>query len=241
MPGGGPAATDRCQEAGREGQRTRLPQVHRGLLPLRGLRPIKEEILARPTFFGHFDGVVVDWRYFREREQQSLAAEAGWIQRQGLRVWVDLSSGANLFPTLRLIDNVPEDYAASMAAVSDIQAKMERVGAQDLILSLHRHPENNFSGDQTRAAFDKTLRELAAQAARRHQRLHLRLAFGKPPGSLNEAAQLLDRIGATNLHLAASTAMLAEVASSFETMKAWGARLGIWLVAFARQDVTRRL
>lgn len=233
----------RVRESGIEEipHRAPAPRPRHRLLPLRALRSIKEEILARPTFFEHFDGVVVDWRYVREREQQALAAEAGWIRRQGLRVWVDLSSGVNLFPTLRLIDNLPGDYAASMATLADVQAKMERVGAQDLILSLHRHPENNFSGDQTRAAFDQTLRELAAQAARRRQRLHLRLAFGKPPWNLDEAAQLLDRIGATNLFLAASTALLAETAPSPQTLKAWGPKLGLWLGASPRYDVAGRL
>ena len=27
------------------------------------MNPIKDEILLRPTFFQHFDGVAVDWKY----------------------------------------------------------------------------------------------------------------------------------------------------------------------------------
>ena len=44
----------------------------------------------------------------------SAAKESGWLKRQGVRIVVDLSSGVNLFPTLRLVNNLPADYAASM-------------------------------------------------------------------------------------------------------------------------------
>ena len=48
-------------------------RAHAGrLLPLRRATSIKEEILARPTFFEHFDGVCVDWSYLHEREKAAL-------------------------------------------------------------------------------------------------------------------------------------------------------------------------
>ncbi len=122
---------------------------------------IKEQILARPTFFEHFDGVCVDWRYLHEREQSALQTETGWLKRQDVRVAVDLSSGVNLYPTLRLIDNVRADYEASLAAVSNVLAKMEILGARDLMLSLHRFPETNFTNEPTRASFTATLKTLA--------------------------------------------------------------------------------
>ncbi|MBI4328046.1 MAG: hypothetical protein HY674_22675 [Chloroflexi bacterium] len=217
------------------------PRPRGRVLPLRHARSIKEEILARPAFFEHFDGLVVDWRYLHEREKAALQQEAGWIHRQGLRVSVDLSSGLNLYPTLRLTDNLAADYAASLAAVADVLSKMEIIGARDLILSLHRHPENNFSGEQTEAAFEKTLRTLASQAAERQVTLNMRMAFGKPPWSLDEANRLLDKIGAKNLRLAASTALLATAGPSDDVAKMLKDKLGLWLVAAPRFDLPGKL
>jgi hypothetical protein len=93
--------------------------------------------MARPTFFQHYDGVVVDWRYVREREADALLLEGAWVGRQRLRVIVDLSSGLNLYPDLRLVDNVRDDFDASQRAIDDVLAKMTGLGASDLIVSLH--------------------------------------------------------------------------------------------------------
>ncbi len=217
------------------------PRPRGRVLPLRHARSIKEEILARPAFFEHFDGVVVDWRYLHEREKAALQRESGWLRRQGLHVSVDLSSGLNLYPRLRLIDNLAADYSASMAAMADVLSKMEIIGARDLILSLHRHPENNFGGEQTEAAFEKTLRTLAGQAAERHVTLHLRMAYGKPPWSLGEANRWLDKVGAKNLRLAARTALPAAAGLSGDVARMPKDKLGLWLVAAPRSDLAGKL
>lgn len=210
-------------------------------LPLRHAQSLKEEILARPTFFSHFDGASVDWRYLRDRDKEVLRQEAGWVQRQGLRVCIDLSSGIDLYPTLRLVDNLPQDYAASMAAITDVLAKMRILGSHDLIFSLHRYPENNFTGAQTSESFEKTVRWLARQAAEQDVMLYLRLTLGKPPWNLNEANALLNRVGASNLHLAASTALLAGLPRASEAREILKAKLGVWLVAAPRTDIAGKL
>ena len=209
------------------------PRSRGRVLPLRHVASIQREILARPTFFEHFDGVVVDWRYVGEREETALRTEAGWLRRQGVKIYVDLSSGLNLYPHLRLIDNAAPDYQASLGAITNVLQKMPALGARDLLLSLHRHPENNFSGAQTEDAFVKTLRRLAAEAAAHHITLHLRMTFGKPPRHLDEAMTLIDRVGATNLLLAPATASLAE--SDYQRIPK--NRVGLWLVAGARKDI----
>ena len=112
------------------------PQRPRGkILPLRKICSIKEEILARPTFFDHFDGVLVDWRYLRDRRIESVREEAAWLGRQGLRVIVDLTSGINSYPDLRLTNELAADYAAGMTAIDDVLAKMAALGARDLVIS----------------------------------------------------------------------------------------------------------
>ena len=214
---------------------------HGRALPLRHASSVKQEILARPTFFEHFDGVVLDWRYLSDREKSALQQEAGWIRRQGLRVFVDLSSGLNLYPTLRLVDNLPADYEESMAAIADIMAKMKILGSRDLILSLHRYPENNFDSRQTQEGFEKTLRGLAADAAKLGIRLHLRMALGKPPWNLGDMDALLERVGAENVYIAASTAMLSRVDLSADMARILKARLGLWLLAAPQVDQSGKL
>lgn len=213
------------------------PASHRSLLPLRKARTIKEEILSRPTFFEHFEGVSIDWSYLYEREKSILQAEAGWLRRQHLRIVVDLSSGVNLYPTLRLLDNVPADYQTSMTAISNVMAKMEILGARDLILPLHRHPENNFTDEQVQAGFAATLKSLAGEAAERGITLHLRITPGKPPRSLVDGLAWLDRVGATNVKLAVSVALFANSPPPAETAARLPAALGLWLVSGSRTDV----
>lgn len=214
---------------------------HGRLLTLRGVTPIKEAILARPTFFEHFDGVCVDWHYLHERERAALEKESGWLKRQGLRLMVDLSSGVNLYPDLRLIDNDRANYEASLAVIHDVLAKMEILGARDLILPLHRYPENNFTSEQTTAAFLATLKSLSARAATHGVTLHLRVGFGKPPWGLGEALDLLAKVGAPNLKLAPATASLASKAPSPEQAARLKDQVGLWLVAAPRHDIAGRL
>ena len=214
---------------------------HGRILPLRGLCSVKEQILARPTFFEHFDGVVLDWRYVHEREEAVLRQEAGWIGRQGLCVLVDASSGLNLFPTLRLVDNLPADYRQSRAVLADVLAKMQIVGAHDLIVSLHRHPENNFTSEQTQESFQKTLRDLAAEADKLGITLHLRMALGKPPWTLRDADTLIEKVGAGNLRLAAGTASLSRTERSPAAAEILKTRLGLWLVAAPQMDLAGTL
>jgi hypothetical protein len=214
---------------------------HGRILPLRGIDSVKEQILARPTFFEHFDGVVLDWRYLHDREKTALQREAGWINRQGLRLFVDASSRVNLYPELRLVDNLPADYRRSMAAVAEVMAKMQILGARDLILSLHRYPENNFTSEQTQESFEKTLRDLAADARKLGITLHVRMALGKPPWTLREMDTLIEKVGAANLRLAASTALLWHAEGSPEAAQILKTRLGLWLLAAPQVDLAGRL
>jgi hypothetical protein len=118
---------------------------------------------------------------------------------------------------------------------------METLGATDLILSLHRYPENNFTDDQTRAAFTATLKALAGQAAERGVTLHLRVGFGKPPWSLAEGFEQLDSVGAPNLKLAVCTALLEQKLPAAEAAARLKDKLGLWLVAASHKDVAGKL
>jgi hypothetical protein len=212
-------------------------------LPLREARSIKEEVLARPSFFEHFDGVVVDWRYLREREKKELERESGWIDRQGLKLLVDLTSGINLFPDLCLLDNlVNQDYAASLAAIEDVMEKMEFLHARDLLLALHRYPQNNFTLEQIWQAFEATLRHLCERGRREELTLHLRLRASTPPENLAQAVEFVGKVGAPNLRLAPSTALLlAKKVDLNQATTLLKGRVGLWLVSTPQVDISGRV
>jgi hypothetical protein len=172
-----------------------------------------------------------------EREQAALQKEARWLKRQGVRIIMDLSSGLNLYPTLRLLNNLPADYEASMAVWSDVLAKMEIVGAKDLVFTLHRDPENNFTGEQANAGYWSTLKHLAAQAAARGVTLYLRVGLGKPPRNFAEAFHYLEPVDAPNLKLAVGTAMLENKPLDKQLLARLKGRVGMWLVAGQQTDI----
>jgi len=212
-------------------------------LPLPGARSIKEELLARPSFFQHFDSAVVDWRYLREREKAELERESRWIGRQGLKLLVDLTSGINLFPDLCLLDNlVNQDYARSLATMEDVIEKMEILPARDLVLPLHRYPQTNFSMEQIWQGFEGTLRHLCERGRSREVRLHLRLRANTPPENLKQAVEFVEKVGAPNLDLAPSTAyLLADEKGLREAPKLLKGKVGLWLVNTPRRDITGRV
>jgi hypothetical protein len=212
------------------------PRLRGRILPLRKVSSLKEEILARPTFFEHFDGVLVDWRYLHDHSIKFVEEEAAWLGRQGLRVIVDLTSGINSYPDLRLTNNLAADYAASMAAIDDVLAKMTALGAHDLVLSSYLQPESDFSADKTATAIEATIREICRRAEGRKITVYLRVYPGKSPLNLADAVQTIKRIGAANLRLAPSTAPLAQGIAP-ELRKA----VGLWMVGGPAFDGAGRL
>ena len=147
-------------------------------LPLRGMRGVKEEILSRPTFFQHFDGVSVDWKYLADREASTLLEEAAWLRLQKVRVLVDLTSGINLFPDLRLVNNIESEYRRSMESIRNVVAKMPAIGAHDLLLSLHKTVENNISLPDQWKGFEDSVREICRDTESGQITVYLRFASG---------------------------------------------------------------
>jgi len=218
------------------------PRRPRGrILPLRKIGSLKEETLARPTFFDHFDGVLVDWRYLHDRRIDAVREEAAWLGRQGLRVMVDLTSGLNSYPDLRLTNNLPADYAASMSAIDDVLAMMTVLGSRDLVMSSCVQQESNLTAAQTAAGIDATIREICRRAAERRVTVYLRVYPGKAPADLAEALQTIKRIGAANLRLAPSTAQWLSSAAAAQGMSAeLRGAIGLWMVGQPASDLQGR-
>lgn len=205
------------------------------------LQPGIEQVLLRPTLTQHLDRIVVDWRHLERTELTELIEEGAWFHRQNITVIVDLTSGLNLYPDLRLVNNSAVEYADS---ISRIIAVLEKAAANvgtgpsaqystDVVLSLHRTPENDYSPAKCQHDFAATTRRLAAEAASRDITLHLRVGTdGKQPSSLAAAELFLDSCGRPkNLKLALGTAMavgggipIASIADSYDS-------IGLWLVS----------
>jgi hypothetical protein len=177
-------------------------------LSLHDITDIKEEILSRPTFFSHYDRILVDWRYLHKREKQILKEEAGWISRQKLKIAVDLSSGLNLYPDVRLVNNDSVRYNESMVVIKSIIEKMEVLGADKLLLSPHRHIENNISKTQEDSALVMTFRAVADYAASKGINVVMRASLKQSSGSVQAALELMNKVNRKNFSYAPSLALL---------------------------------
>jgi hypothetical protein len=56
-----------------------------------------------------------------------------------------VSSAMNLFPAARLCNNSAPEYAATLAMLTQLLDNMVLLSSSNLILALHRSPENNYS------------------------------------------------------------------------------------------------
>lgn len=177
-------------------------------LVLRNTNNLKREILSRPTFFQHYDRAVIDWRYLEAREPEQLKSEAGWAKRQKLGISVDLTSGLNLYPDLRIVANDSIYYPRSMQRMRRIIDKMVLLGADELIVSSQRTIENNFTMEKFRSTLIQSLQDLSDYAARNGIRLLFRPANERYPSGLKEVIALCREVNRPNFYLAPSMAEL---------------------------------
>jgi len=134
------------------------------ILYLRGNETIKDEILRRPGFFRHWDGVMVDWRYVFTRDDDALAEERNWIDLQGLKVLVDFRSGLNLFPDYRFTGAHAAEEARSRAAFDKLLRKCRVLGAKTVVVRRHRAVVEGSRADAANAAFMDGLRYFCDKA-----------------------------------------------------------------------------
>lgn len=189
--------------------------INRGLA-LRDISSVKKEILLRPTFFQHFDRIVIDWKYLRDRETSVLEDESGWIKRQGLKLVVDFSSGINLFPDLRLVNNDSLEYPRSMKTIESVIDKMALLGAKDMIITTHRRVENNFTSEQFNESLIQNVKGICRYAAKYDINVNLRRALGRKPSDLEQSINFAESVNEPNFYLSPSTAFLLANRSEFE-------------------------
>ena len=200
---------------------------------------IKLAILRYPTFFQHFDGVKVDWRYLARRSADQLTAERGWLDRQKIRLIVDLSSGMNFYPGLTLLDTLQFRYDETVAALDDVLAKAEALGVKDMVFSLHRKPENHCDDDRADDRFLAGVKAFCGRAEAHGVTLHLQPHPEKWFGDVKRTAEFVDKVGAANLRVAINTGHLAmrQDESLADAIAAAGERLGMVLLCAPAKDL----
>lgn len=185
-----------------------IPNKTNRTLVLRNISDIKEEILSRPTFFEHYDRIAVDWKYLHHKESKILTEEKGWISRQKLKISVDLTSGINLFPDLRIVNNDPPLYEKSMDIMKNVIDKMAALGADQLILATQRSIENNYTMDTFLESTKETFQILSDYAMSKGIDVILRHAISRSPGSVSDLTQLVRNVNRPNFSLAPSVSLL---------------------------------
>lgn len=145
---------------------------------------IRNEVLLRPTFFQHYDSVVVDCSYISGTDTALLMDERNWLKQQNITIYVDGSSSIDLFPHLRMVNNSFIAFNASMQYFLNLIAKMAVLGSHDVILSLHRVPENYITLFETLSSFNDTLRFLLGQAMTLGINVHIRDTLKNPLDTL---------------------------------------------------------
>ena len=226
--------------------RAPTPNAPKQTLFLRHLDgPIKEAVMRRPTFFRHYDSVMLDARYLVSRDRADLVQQTDWLKKQGLKVMADASSLFNLYPDLRLVENDTNETARTAAAVGDLLDKMDALGARDLVIALHRRPENNITDREWLEQMEGVVRRLCRQAAKKNITVYLRQSPNRCTGTLASLSRWVrERVKEPNFKPAPSLAaqMLNEggdvqkLAKSIESFDA-----DLWLVAAPAKDIHGQL
>ena len=155
---------------------------------------LMDEIHRRPTFFRHFDSVIVDYSYVMSKDNDYLMTEAKWASQQNLKVYIDASPAIDLFPKLRLINNSAIAFNKSYDDLKELISKLIIYQVTDLIISLHKAPELHDPFDDVMKQFNKTLHSLV-QMTRSRINIHLRDAIKNPTGGINSTYWWLRKCG----------------------------------------------
>ena len=175
---------------------------------------IRYEILKRPTFFQHYDSVVVDYSYLISKDSDFLKDDSQWLSQQGVTVYVDASPSINLFPTLRFVTDDPTIYNKTVASLTSLMHKMNILRSHDLIISLHNFPGDEFT-NQSHRDFNVTVHYLNNLGTQLNITLHM-LDTPKNPYSLMPMTRWLNENGLSAIKMVLNLALLVNYGSSYK-------------------------
>ena len=167
---------------------------------------IRYSLLLRPTFFQHFDSVIVDYSYIISKDNNFLSSEREWLQQQAVKVYVDASPSINLFPGIKLTNDTPDLYNKSIQYLTSLIEKMSFLGSHDLVVSLHIFPFGQ-SNEDSRRDFSTTLQSLMKNATKYNITLHM-LDTPKNPLPLMPLSRFLDSNNLTSIKFVLNAAGL---------------------------------
>ena len=175
---------------------------------------IRYEILKRPTFFQHYDSVVVDYSYLISKDTDFLADESQWLSQQRVSVYVDASPSINLFPALRLTTNDPVSYNKSVESLTSLMHKMNVLGSHNLIISLHTLPADE-ANNQSKRDFNTTVHYLNKLGNQLNITIHM-IDTPKNVYSLMPLTRWLDENDLSSVHIVLNLAQLINYGKSYK-------------------------
>jgi hypothetical protein len=129
--------------------------------------------------------------------------------------------------------------------IEEIGTKMDALGARDLVIALHRRPENNITDKEWLEQMEGVVRRLCRQAAKKNITVYLRQSPNRCTGALSSLSRWVrERVKEPNFKSAPSLAaqMLNEggdmqkIAKSIELFGS-----DLWLVAAPAKDIHGQL
>jgi len=172
---------------------------------------LKDTIQQWINFFGHFDGVKLDWTSlasaavtFNNSGVQQVYEPISWLQRQQVRFVTDFSSGF-LTGSLTLQTPLP-GYAGSVTQFNGIMNKMATLGsgtlgrAADIVITAEEMASGQIPN------FTAGVAALCTNAAARSITVHFKHRTTSWTPDIAHTLTFIGSVGATNLKFAANTA-----------------------------------
>ena len=175
---------------------------------------IRYEILRRPTFFQHYDSVVIDYSYLITKDNDFLADDRQWLLQQGVSIYVDGSPSIDLFPTLRFVTDDPAAYNRTLASLTSLMYKMSIIGSHDFIVSLHGFPADE-TKNQSCKDFNATIHYLSNLGTQLNITVHM-LDTPKNPFSLMPLTRWLDENALSSVKIVLNLAQLVNYGESYK-------------------------
>lgn len=134
------------------------PNAANRVYVMRGNGELKDEPLVRPTFFRHYDTMLVDWRWFEQRTEAEIARQMNWPKLQGLKLMLDFRSGFNYYPDLRIptIKSIAREKE-TLRRMKDVLAKAALCGIGEVVISEDRGKDNKDEIESMEEGFAKIL------------------------------------------------------------------------------------
>ena len=148
-------------------------------LSLYGRESLREQLLRRPTFFRHFDGVKVDARYMLEKSAFAAEEEARWLKVRKVGVMVDFTDIVDRFAGLRITREDPVENERSDKMLDEILQKMKIYGVEDCIVALHHVMHNSMSQSipaSNLGDYERAVARFAGKISNAGCKVHLRMA-----------------------------------------------------------------